>query len=460
MIAFLVLISTVAPLIGWLADAQLGNYKIFKIGNVLIFLVSILNCIHDLVFENVRSKSVIIGVGILIMVYELLILGGEACLISLLKLGLDQMPDASSDNITSFIAWSGISYVGGLWLIELLFSLAVKCIAEQSKLVKQVLSIIPAIGASCMCCLMFLFSKWLIIEPKSPKALKNIYQVLKFAWKHKSPLNRSALTYWEEKIPSRMDLGKSRFGGPFTTEQVEDVKTFFKILVFFLPLIIVSVSTNSVQHIDAKHATNPSITVCASGLIYSFGYNSTVSCLMSGILYELLIYKFVRNHLPGILKRIGMTSFAMVTINTVYGVVKIAGLKYDIGGSDWSYMAHSIFIGPVHLCLVTQTIEFLCAQSPYKMRGLLMGYGVYIYLVPYLLCRLLNTGFDLELICKGQNCILIHSCLSIALSLTGFILYCLVARWYKMRVRDEDYDVHRVVEEVYDRYLMQYSEST
>ena len=35
----------------------------------------------------------------------------------------------------------------------------------------------------------------------------------------------------------------------------------------------------------------------------------------------------------------------------------------------------------------------------------------------------------------------------------GFLLFCAVARWYKMRVRDEDYSPQRVVEEVYDRYL-------
>ena len=40
-----------------------------------------------------------------------------------------------------------------------------------------------------------------------------------------------------------------------------------------------------------------------------------------------------------------------------------------------------------------------------------------------------------------------------AMSLLGFVLYCLLARWYKRRVRDEDYNAHRVVEEVYDRYL-------
>ena len=52
--------------------------------------------------------------------------------------------------------------------------------------------------------------------------------MLKFAAKHKAPVNRSALTYWEDDIPSRLDLGKSKYGGPFTTEQVEDVKTFLK----------------------------------------------------------------------------------------------------------------------------------------------------------------------------------------------------------------------------------------
>ena len=82
---------------------------------------------------------------------------------------------------------------------------------------------------------MFLCSpKWLIIEPKSPQSLKTIYQVFKFAVKHKAPLNRSAFTYWEEDIPSRIDLGKSKYGGPFTTEQVENVKTTLRLIVITL----------------------------------------------------------------------------------------------------------------------------------------------------------------------------------------------------------------------------------
>ena len=35
-----------------------------------------------------------------------------------------------------------------------------------------------------------------------------IYSVLKFAKQHKFPIQRSALTYWEDEIPSKIDLGK------------------------------------------------------------------------------------------------------------------------------------------------------------------------------------------------------------------------------------------------------------
>ena len=32
-------------------------------------------------------------------------------------------------------------------------------------------------------------------------------------------------------IPSRIDLGKHKYGGPFTTEQVKDVKTFLRLIL-------------------------------------------------------------------------------------------------------------------------------------------------------------------------------------------------------------------------------------
>jgi hypothetical protein len=57
-----------------------------------------------------------------------------------------------------------------------------------------------------------------------------IYKVIKFAIVTKHPRCRSAFTYCEDELPSRIDFGKSKYGGPFTTEQVEDVKTLLRLL--------------------------------------------------------------------------------------------------------------------------------------------------------------------------------------------------------------------------------------
>ena len=102
--------------------------------------------------------------------------------------------------------------------------------------------------------------------------------------------------------------------------------------------------------------------------------------------------------------------------------------------------------------LMNGILEFVCAQSPYSMRGLLSGCSVFLIVcsvvvcveVPFITSNVMPNNTNMLCIIK-----------STVLSLVGFILHCVLAHWYKRRVRDEDYPVHRVVEEVYDRYLSQ-----
>ena len=65
---------------------------------------------------------------------------------------------------------------------------------------------------------------------------KMVRSVLHYVKQHKYPIRRSAFTHSGDEHPSRMDFAKERYGGPFTTEQVEDVKTFFRILFVLLAL--------------------------------------------------------------------------------------------------------------------------------------------------------------------------------------------------------------------------------
>ena len=58
--------------------------------------------------------------------------------------------------------------------------------------------------------------------------------MLNFFRKHKHPLYRSAFTYSDIDRLSRIDFAKQRFGGPYTTKQVEDVKAFLRILLLLV----------------------------------------------------------------------------------------------------------------------------------------------------------------------------------------------------------------------------------
>ena len=60
---------------------------------------------------------------------------------------------------------------------------------------------------------------------------KLVYRVTRFALQYRIPIRRSAFTYCEDDPPSRLDLGKSKYGGPFATEEVEDVKVFYQVKI-------------------------------------------------------------------------------------------------------------------------------------------------------------------------------------------------------------------------------------
>ena len=223
----------IAPLSGWLADAKFGNYRVFRAGTVLLFMSTMINCLLLIIVELVSEDYKMLRLVLISLTASMFGIGICACAVTSLPLCLNQMPDASSSNITNVIAWFVFILFIGEFLSRFIVTLEENCLLDGTMLSNYAL-IMALISSLCMSGILisnFLFHPiWLIIEPQSQKSLKTIYQVLKFAAKHKAPLDRSAFTYWENDIPSRIDLGKSKYGGPFTTEQVEDVKTMLRLL--------------------------------------------------------------------------------------------------------------------------------------------------------------------------------------------------------------------------------------
>ena len=441
-----------APLSGWLADAKLGNYKVFRINVVLLFISAVMNCLFLILEALVLENNHVLEVIRLCAVGSFFVVGSCGCSTTVLPLGLDQMPDASSSSITSFIAWVVFTVFIGLLLYR--FTTLVhsyNLISEET--LYLICTLFSTICLSVILVSTFVFSpKWLIIEPKSPQSLKTIYEVLKFAAKHKAPLNRSSFTYWEEDIPSRIDLGKSKYGGPFTTEQVEDIKTVLRLLVISSPLFFVYIPSSF-------HTYEPNVNIQHSGR-YSFTFRifhcSPTYVILTTLVVEFLIYPLAKNIFPSILKRIAAMPLIFSIVSFFCLILELTNYLTESNETliGWIvYILHHSTNGILFQVLFTSLLELMCAQSPYNMRGLLVS-----FIFPLsLLSRIINlTVIEIlrDSLYSAQPWFpLISFSVKTLTCFIGFLLFCVVARWYKMRVRDEDYSPQRVVEEVYDRYL-------
>ena len=437
-----------APLSGWLADAYLGTYRVFKIGIVLLFLSTILNCTLFQITNDIVKFDSVVFVCVLIVSNTIGLMGQATILVTLLSLGLSQMPDASTANITSFIAWFVCSIQGGYWLCDMTSLVPAWCMNVLVNYIR-IWAFFPALCVGIVWISDFLLSsKWLITEPESAQSLLIIYRVFKFAAKNKSPLNRSALTYWEDDIPSRLDLGKSRYGGPFTTEEVEDIKTTLQLLVLSVPLLLIMISFYLAQDTLVIQTFQS----CLESSLTSVVIGDSGAFVLGTFLYEFTIYPFISNLFePSIFKRIGLASFLVVLLNLVYLGFSVA----QSVGSDqlWPWLGYlnPLITGFLKVLWVTSILELLFAQSPYKSRGIVLGYFWFLNFLAFVLDG--AVGILLTSVCEGSYCGIIYCGVSTVVGLVGFVLYCLLARWYKRRVRDDIATPYKWAEEVYDKYL-------
>ena len=369
-----------APLFGWLADTKFGNYKVFKVGAVSLFITTVINCLFLILeTQNLKINSMLTSIH-LCLGYSFFMLGVCAYMVTALPLDLDQMPDASSSNIASYIAWLVCSFNIGSFIGQGLEYLRRKCIDKAMySNYALIIALLLVLSMSIVLASSFLLSpKWLIIEPKSPQSLKTIYQVLKFAAKHNAPINRSTFTYWEEDIPSRIDLGKSKYGGPFTTEQVEDVKTVLRLLAINLPfsVIIFSFTILIRNFLGTAHKKLLVLNTCKMEVAHLFLNSVYWYGLLGIVAHEFLIYPFIRNRLPSILKRIGAATLLTTFITFSCFTLTLAHYLSQSSETATKWIAqilHQSTGGALFQLVVTLIVEFMCAQSPYNMRGLLLS---------------------------------------------------------------------------------------
>ena len=245
------------PLMGHLTDVYLTRYRSLKWSFGFLILAAFMGVIYDGVlipisiiekFQIFHSYLYVVPI-ILFLVY---IVGLGLFQANAIQFGLDQLLEAPTPKLIAFIHWYyWAQNVGSLVFFYVVASGFFIVDVTDEKINGTISQFLDGnVENTIVACFLIAMSvavtavftkfcstkKHFYIQKAGLNPFKNIYKILKYSWKHKVPERRSAFTYWEEDIPRRIDLGKNKYGGPFTNEEVEDTKTFLRILPLLLCL--------------------------------------------------------------------------------------------------------------------------------------------------------------------------------------------------------------------------------
>lgn len=477
-VIMLMVFSIGTPLTGWLADVYLGRYKVMQGSLVLMLVGLITHSIVDLTFiygipstEGYTARTDCLM--FLYLIGSLLQwLGAGGFLSNAIQFGIDQMSDPPSSEISAFVFWYVFVINSGSWTATFLTKVVRACSLSRD-VSMSVVMIFPIVCVSVVLCSNFLFQHLLISEPQTQNPLKLIVRVLKYTATHSKIRVRSAFTYLDTP-PSRLDVGKSKFGGPFTTEQVEDVKTFMRILLLMCPLSLLIVTFSQIQLSlrSIKSHLRGYDHSCDITYIAALFYDHKVLIALYIVFYEVMIYPFLRKRILSMLRRISVSAiFLCLLIVTLLLVDTIghatspgvpcmfdhtksnATVTFDIPLYAVEIPAN-ILLALVLVLLNTATYEFICAQSPYSMRAIFIGFAWSTYIISFGigdLITLIWTKSNLVLDRNFFSCGLLFYLSILFIALLGLLLYGAAACCYKMRVRDEIHNERAIIEEVYSR---------
>ena len=459
------------PIGGLIADVWIGRYRIIVISGY-ICLLAWLSTVTGYSLHWYIHNELYIPVSIIILTIACLFLvsGSAGFQSNILPFNIDQMMGASGDQLSAVIQW----HVFGNFIV---FSVPVSAIKSLSDLY----FLLPSLIISCITIILIIlshcvFKNWLDTTPQITNPIKLIVKVLNYARKNKYPRNRSALTYWENDYPSRLDLGKEKYGGPFSEEEVEDVKTVLRLLPLLICGVGFSISWGTYNlPIDVSGFDSDNM----SRFIQSYIKENRIPFFVCSLLfpfYQFIIYPCFYKYIPSMLKRIGLGMvIGLISILVIMIVVIWFGEFSDpsfecpsnIDNSSntstivlvnykWLLIPHITF-GCTLFLVVATALEFTVAQSPKQMRGLMVGLCYAFYGIGAVVSNGLTFVFISSKI-HSRGCISYFIIVNFILIVFTLIYFVMFAKRYKLRSRDNIVPVHQIAEEHYERYFYQSEE--
>uniref|UniRef100_A0A1X7TDP0 Major facilitator superfamily (MFS) profile domain-containing protein n=1 Tax=Amphimedon queenslandica TaxID=400682 RepID=A0A1X7TDP0_AMPQE len=409
--------------LGLLTDVCIGRYRAIVIGTILCFISWIVTG-AAFAFNYYNPK---LWIASALFQYT----GCVSFINNVIQFNIDQLIGASANELSTIIYWNiaalpvGLVLSDWLWLLNYeLFNVIASGVALSLVLVSHSL---------------FKHKLENISLIKNP--IKLIVRVLCYARKHKYPENRSALTYWEEKAPSRLDLGKDKYGGPFTEEEVEDVKTFFRML----PLILIATFevTSVLLHIWVPRGDHrKKYSVDLHSLMFEDYGTYHITVLLLFFIYQFIIRGCFHKYIPSMLTRMG-AGIAFALLGCITQVLAQKFLLYD-----FLLLVEQVLTGTSCFLILPTSLEFTVAQSPEYMRGIMVGLCYFSFGIGY------SCAFMLSHFVKAWYYYIIVCFLHLLL----LIVFVILARRYKYRVRENEVNIVQIVDDHYQRYMEQEDE--
>ena len=511
------------PLFGFLADVRLGRYRAIVISVCLMILAMLLTAIEIPIFKSVGPSRVVMVMTIISYVVGVVGMAGFEA--NIVQFGLDQLMDSTSWSLSLYLHLLVWTRQIGVTLSILPLSL-LSCDEQSGFKFDGAFRFMPLATFSLLgvpsIVVLIRKRRCFSQELGNINPYKMVIRVIRYALKNRHPQRRrSAFFYYYGLNPGRLDFAKIHYGGPYSTEDVENVKTLLQMLGMLFcvgPVFILKVSTSyfMYQHF-VEHFVDRSFIEehChAFWPVMGSGNLQNILTVFLFPLYILLIFTVLKG-IPRILLRLFIGIVMLVLCQVCLLVIEVTGHLMMMNSPErsnktiqcalaFSKLSHNstfdsdnslgvpwasliplnVLLGLAIPIIMSAVFEFISAQSPRQMTGLLFGtfffieglfqlFGILV-LIPFSFGKLWNKKetFDVGstdsvfLYDTYENssshsaaefasaaCEIWYLVVIIACGVVGTVMYS-VAMWkYRYRKREEDPFPQSDIEDIITREI-------
>ena len=237
------------PLTGFLADVYFGRYKVINISLWLFWIAFGSLALAFSLSNHPHVPQELTQYPLPIAAFALITIGSAGIEANILPFGVDQFPqEATSQQISSYFYWwyvtkqlgslLGVGAFIGIFLPSYLsLPHSPKAMDFELNVVSTIQTILAVLVTTVGILLHACCNGWYFKSRERKNPIKLVLKVLIFAAfvKRQPPRYRRAFRYGETPKP-RIELAKKNYDGIYTSEEVEDVKTFCRIVLVIFSL--------------------------------------------------------------------------------------------------------------------------------------------------------------------------------------------------------------------------------